>query len=79
MDGQDFRNVPVYRGGVKVLMQKKENTQKKTFSLRLNFLLFPCRRVSLIGQALFVMLESLHQVCQIFSHISPLETFINIA
>ena len=28
MDGQDFRNVPVYRGAVKVLMQEIPETKK---------------------------------------------------
>ena len=69
MDGQDFRNVPVYRGAVKVSMQKTPATKKSHFlvgfSLRISF--FPSRLVSLIGQALYVMLESLLLVGQIFN------------
>ena len=41
MDGQDFRNVPVYRGAVKVSMQKIPETKKShflvDFNLRISF------------------------------------------
>ena len=41
MDGQDFRNVPVYRGAVKVSIQKNPETKKShflvDFSLRVIF------------------------------------------
>ena len=67
MDGQEFRNVPVYRGGVKVPIKSFPDTLLDSifFPLQKGLNIF-LRRASSTGQELSVMLGFLLLVGFIF-------------